>query len=757
MDKKHLVSPLKEIASSSSPPSNIASHLLSDSLFPPRKPKKAVGDEMDESDHEEVEASDSDDSDTPGKKKDPLATQVWRMYTKAKDTLPNGSRLENLTWRMMAMTLNKKKAEAERLAREGSASRSPASATVDAPESPIPSEMEQDNPIFDHFDRSNTPPVPDDTTTLLSSSAPPYGFDFLTHGPNPPPSSSQLQPPPSPKERQTSFSKKVNLRKNVMISGSARASTSLMRKPSNPSDLQLAQSTKRRADTLLSTNAVDSITIPSDMPGDSDMDEAPSESSTPTTSQLPYSTSAGNSEAAAAAAHTANVMSQSLPNYNMGNTMFPATPSRANSFTVDGGSNEAGYFYSSDGLHHSMSHGSPGGSSISSTPGDTTYSAQSPSYNMGAMSFEDLFAMYYANGSGNPSGNDINNSMLAMMGSVTHSQTPSDTSHVTPSQLMSQSTTLPTSKPAPIKFGSLEEKLKSQQQMSQSSSVKLEDNLYGNNSSSTTDLSSSPDNNLDDSKSSESSSSSKNNVPSGVTKCSNCGTTTTPLWRRNPEGQPLCNACGLFLKLHGVVRPLSLKTDVIKKRNRNNAVATPSTSNLAAISKQPKPRSTTFVQNAVPGGSIPKRASITTTPTTTTATNTSTATSLPNTTPIQPLNVNTTPRPVSFTDHRGVNGPQAINKRQRRSISGERSLLNMQPSIAPQPQFAVGSAPALSAMGGLAQHHGSMDNNQTMHPALGTSAPFGSEMTPERMQQLLYMHHQQQRQQQHQQNSGSGW
>lgn len=56
----------------------------------------------------------------------------------------------------------------------------------------------------------------------------------------------------------------------------------------------------------------------------------------------------------------------------------------------------------------------------------------------------------------------------------------------------------------------------------------------------------------------------------GPTTCSNCFTQTTPLWRRNAEGQPLCNACGLFLKLHGVVRPLSLKTDVIKKRNRNS-------------------------------------------------------------------------------------------------------------------------------------------------------------------------------------------
>ncbi|KXT19050.1 hypothetical protein AC579_8764 [Pseudocercospora musae] len=63
---------------------------------------------------------------------------------------------------------------------------------------------------------------------------------------------------------------------------------------------------------------------------------------------------------------------------------------------------------------------------------------------------------------------------------------------------------------------------------------------------------------------------------SGVpTTCTNCFTQTTPLWRRNPEGHPLCNACGLFLKLHGVVRPLSLKTDVIKKRNRGSGNSVP--------------------------------------------------------------------------------------------------------------------------------------------------------------------------------------
>lgn len=50
-------------------------------------------------------------------------------------------------------------------------------------------------------------------------------------------------------------------------------------------------------------------------------------------------------------------------------------------------------------------------------------------------------------------------------------------------------------------------------------------------------------------------------------QCFNCKTFKTPLWRRDAQGNTLCNACGLFQKLHGTMRPLSLKSDVIKKRN----------------------------------------------------------------------------------------------------------------------------------------------------------------------------------------------
>ncbi|KAI8139516.1 hypothetical protein BJV82DRAFT_483886, partial [Fennellomyces sp. T-0311] len=50
--------------------------------------------------------------------------------------------------------------------------------------------------------------------------------------------------------------------------------------------------------------------------------------------------------------------------------------------------------------------------------------------------------------------------------------------------------------------------------------------------------------------------------------CFNCQTTTTPLWRRDENGNTICNACGLYYKLHNVHRPISMKRNVIKRRKR---------------------------------------------------------------------------------------------------------------------------------------------------------------------------------------------
>lgn len=44
-------------------------------------------------------------------------------------------------------------------------------------------------------------------------------------------------------------------------------------------------------------------------------------------------------------------------------------------------------------------------------------------------------------------------------------------------------------------------------------------------------------------------------------RCTNCHTSTTTLWRRNAEGEPVCNACGLYMKLHGVSHLTFLNLD----------------------------------------------------------------------------------------------------------------------------------------------------------------------------------------------------
>jgi hypothetical protein len=47
-------------------------------------------------------------------------------------------------------------------------------------------------------------------------------------------------------------------------------------------------------------------------------------------------------------------------------------------------------------------------------------------------------------------------------------------------------------------------------------------------------------------------------------KCSNCNTVNTSLWRRNAQGEPVCNACGLYYKLHNVNRPITMKKEQIQ-------------------------------------------------------------------------------------------------------------------------------------------------------------------------------------------------
>ncbi|KAI8359457.1 GATA zinc finger-domain-containing protein, partial [Mortierella sp. GBAus27b] len=50
--------------------------------------------------------------------------------------------------------------------------------------------------------------------------------------------------------------------------------------------------------------------------------------------------------------------------------------------------------------------------------------------------------------------------------------------------------------------------------------------------------------------------------------CANCSQTQTPLWRKNDAGEPICNACGLYAKLHNRARPVTMRKSKITRRRR---------------------------------------------------------------------------------------------------------------------------------------------------------------------------------------------
>lgn len=79
--------------------SSARNELLRDSFFPDWRDDASRG-EIDNPDEMQ--------------KRDPLATQIWKLYSKTKTQLPNQERMENLTWRMMAMSLKRKEREQQR-------------------------------------------------------------------------------------------------------------------------------------------------------------------------------------------------------------------------------------------------------------------------------------------------------------------------------------------------------------------------------------------------------------------------------------------------------------------------------------------------------------------------------------------------------------------------------------------------------------------------------------------------------------------
>ncbi|KAJ7615474.1 hypothetical protein FB45DRAFT_935758 [Roridomyces roridus] len=52
-------------------------------------------------------------------------------------------------------------------------------------------------------------------------------------------------------------------------------------------------------------------------------------------------------------------------------------------------------------------------------------------------------------------------------------------------------------------------------------------------------------------------------------ECNHCHTRETSVWRRDKEGNQVCNACGVYQRLRGVPRPLELKRSKPKPRAKH--------------------------------------------------------------------------------------------------------------------------------------------------------------------------------------------
>ncbi|ORZ20784.1 hypothetical protein BCR42DRAFT_370718 [Absidia repens] len=83
---------------------------------------------------------------------------------------------------------------------------------------------------------------------------------------------------------------------------------------------------------------------------------------------------------------------------------------------------------------------------------------------------------------------------------------------------------------------------------------------------------------------------------SSSTDCVNCHQTKTPLWRKNKRGESVCNACGLYSRLHHRDRPVKMRKTTIQRRRRDywhTDEETTSTSTAATTTTTGQPQDTT--------------------------------------------------------------------------------------------------------------------------------------------------------------------
>jgi len=78
--------------------------------------------------------------------------------------------------------------------------------------------------------------------------------------------------------------------------------------------------------------------------------------------------------------------------------------------------------------------------------------------------------------------------------------------------------------------------------------------------------------------------------------CYNCKTHSTSLWRRNKDGSPVCNACGLYAKLHHTQRPVTMRKDTVQTRKRKEGQSISAKARKTASIKRQQQQRSSFHQ-----------------------------------------------------------------------------------------------------------------------------------------------------------------
>ncbi|KAJ3292081.1 hypothetical protein HDU79_001776 [Rhizoclosmatium sp. JEL0117] len=476
---------------------------------------------------------------------DPSATEsIWRLCTKAKAALPSGDRLENLSWRLLHMSLKKKKEKEDAAAAALSASLPADHQAKLEPASPS---------MSDFFDMNLT----DDSQAFFSASAPAFnnnnnnqnrnanrktvefsfgGFDPTPSAPTSAIFSKQPIPPPQVnKKSQLSFGSSMNFNNSNETLNELDSRNGSVEQSPLFSSIGFENAFKQPF--TFSPSMPQSQMIPTSNNIDMDIDKQ-----FDMLFDIPNTTT-----------NISSTSSQPIPFTDLFN--FTANPQMMYSSTAPANTGHPGSL-------HTMS----------------SASLSSLQYSNTVFSSTDSLAKMYSQTpptNGNP---------ISPISESPSPSTPRESNHPSPQRTDSYK-----------QLQALQAEHQRQQQallQQQQAQLLAQHRLLSSSASAALGIP--PITGIPPLSSFSNNAQTPNLPPAPVKEqqvCHNCATTTTPMWRRDMQGRSVCNACGVYFRVNGVNRIVKHGGTAVKRRVRvkeTGASTAPTSSEMRRVLSVPE-------------------------------------------------------------------------------------------------------------------------------------------------------------------------